>query len=168
MEPTIPLIPKQTSLHTDWVRLELAANTALVRCNDSRTETLIYVVFGDDFIAGLRADRRTWVLLPARSVATVTFSALAGTSLPPVRQTNDSAREYLQGIGANEVRVWALHQDEPIPPGRAQVEGNWLVLSRSVSGQAERMVSFDSISLIEVADISSSLRDLDLSRSDSE
>ncbi|MFM7029748.1 MAG: hypothetical protein ACKOWK_01605 [Micrococcales bacterium] len=166
MEPSIPLLPKQTSLHTDWLRLELTANTALVRCNDSRTETLIYVVFGDDFIAGLRADRRTWVLLPARSVSTVKFSALAAAALPPVRQTNDTAREYLQGIGANEVKVWTMHQDEPLPSGRAQVEGNWLVLSRSKSGQAERLVSFDSISLIEVADISNSLRDLDLAEGD--
>ena len=162
MDISIPLIPKRQTMQSDWFRLELSANSALVRRTDGRTETLVYVVFGDDFIAGLRADRRTWILLPARAVASATFSSLASPALPAVRQTSDSAREYLQGIGANEVKVWVGGQDEPLPPGRGVVEGNWLVLSRNQSGTAERLVSFDSISLIEVADITNSLRDLDL------
>ena len=129
-------------------------------CADSRTETLIYVVFGDDFIAGLRADRRTWILLPARTVASVRFEFMPAGWLPSVRQTSDDARGYLQGLGDVEVKVWTNAMAEPLPSARATVQGSWLALSRNASGAPERLVAFDSVALIEVMDMAASVAEL--------
>jgi hypothetical protein len=164
MDLSIPLQAKERTLAGDWFRLEHGANAALVKRADGRTETLIYVVFGDDFIAGLRVDRRTWILVPAKTVTSVTFNSLGAKWLPPVRQTSDLAREYLQGLGPVELRVWPAGQDEPLPPSKASVQGSWLVLSRSDDGSAERLVSFEATTLIEVLDVASAVRDLDPSQ----
>ena len=165
MDLSIPLIPKEQSLHTDWFRLEHGANAALVKCADGHLETLIYVVFGDDFIAGLRVDRRTWILIPARAVASVTFNKLGANWLPPIRQTTEEARAYLQGLGAAELRVWPAGQDQPLPAALGVVQGKWLVMSRADDGAAERLVAFDAISLIEVVDVALAVKDVDLARS---
>lgn len=164
MDLSVPLIPKEQSLSGDWFRLEHGANAASVKCASGRTETLIYVVFGDDFIAGLRVDRKTWILVPARSVISVTFSSLGAHWLPPVRQTSDEARAYLQGLGPVELRVWPVGQDEPLPAAPANIQGSWLVLSRSTDGTAERLVAVESVSLIEVIDVAAAVRDLDGAR----
>jgi hypothetical protein len=164
MDLSVPLIPKEQSLSGDWFRLEHGANAASVKCASGRTETLIYVVFGDDFIAGLRVDRKTWILVPARSVISVTFSSLGAHWLPPVRQTSDEARAYLQGLGPVELRVWPVGQDEPLPAAPANIQGSWLVLSRSTDGTAERLVAVESVALIEVIDVAAAVRDLDGAR----
>ncbi|MDE2409850.1 MAG: hypothetical protein KGL72_06040 [Actinomycetales bacterium] len=164
MDLSVPLIPKEQSLSGDWFRLEHGANAASVKCASGRTETLIYVVFGDDFIAGLRVDRKTWILVPARSVISVTFNALGAHWLPPVRQTSDEARAYLQGLGPVELRVWPVGQDEPLPAAPANIQGSWLVLSRSHDGTAERLVAVESVALIEVVDVAAAVRDLDGAR----
>jgi len=164
MDLSVPLIPKEQSLAGDWFRLEHGANAALVKCASGRTETLIYVVFGDDFIAGLRVDRKTWILVPARSVRSATFSSLGAAWLPPVRQTSEEAREYLQGLGPVELRVWPVGQDEPLPAVPATIQGSWLVLSRSGDGTAERLVAVESVALIEVVDVAAAVRDLDMPR----
>ena len=164
MDLSVPLIPKEQSLAGDWFRLEHGANAALVKCASGRTETLIYVVFGDDFIAGLRVDRKTWILVPARSVRSANFSSLGAAWLPPVRQTSEEAREYLQGLGPVELRVWPVGQDEPLPAAPATMQGSWLVLSRSGDGTAERLVAVESVALIEVVDVAATVRDLDMPR----
>jgi hypothetical protein len=164
MDLSVPLIPKEQSLSGDWFRLEHGANAASVKCASGRTETLIYVVFGDDFIAGLRVDRKTWILVPARSVISVTFSSLGAHWLPPVRQTSDEARAYLQGLGPVELRVWPVGQDEPLPAAPVNIQGSWLVLSRSTDGTAERLVAVESVALIEVIDVAAAVRDLDGAR----
>jgi hypothetical protein len=161
MDLSVPLIPKEQSLSGDWFRLEHGSNAALVKCADGRTETLIYVVFGDDFIAGLRVDRKTWILVPARAVRAVTFNSLGAHWLPPVRQTSDEAREYLQGLGPVELRVWPVGQDEPLPAAPATIQGSWLVLSRATDGTAERLVAVEAVALIEVLDVSAAVKDLD-------
>jgi hypothetical protein len=161
MDLSIPLQAKEHTLAGDWFRLEHGANAAIVKCSDGRTETLIYVVFGDDFIAGLRVDRRTWILVPARSVTSVTFSSVGAQWLPPVRQTSDLAREYLQGLGAVDLRVWPAGQEEPLPAAKASVQGSWLVLSRADDGTAERLVSFEATALIEVLDVAATVRNLE-------
>jgi hypothetical protein len=152
MDISIPLQPKSEQLHSDWFQLDYGCNGAQVRCVGGSTETLIYVVFGDDFIAGLRVDRRSWVLLPNTAVTSVTFSALGARNLPPVRQVSEEARVYLQGLGPVQLRVWVNGQEQSLPPAQAAVQGRWLVLSRNDGGQLERMASFDSIRLIEVID----------------
>lgn len=164
MDLSIPLIPKEESLHSDWFRLEHGANAALVKCADGHTETLIYVVFGDDFIAGLRVDRRTWVLLPARAVASVTFNKLGANWLPPIRQTTEEARAYLQGLGSVQLQVWRAGQEQPLPAALGSVQGKWLVLSRSDDGAAERLVAFDAIGLIEVLDIPAAVKEHEFGR----
>ena len=157
MNLSIPLLTKEKSLAGDWFRIEHGANTASVNCSDGRLETLIYVIFGDDFIAGLRVDRKTWILLPARSVSSVTFSSQGANWLPPVRQTSDSAREYLQGLGRVYIQIWPIGRSEPLPPARADVQGSWFVLSRADDDAAERLVSFDSTSMVEVLEMDSRL-----------
>ena len=152
MDISIPLQPKSEQLHGDWFQLDYGCNGAQVRTLAGTTETLIYVVFGDDFIAGLRVDRRSWVLLPTSAVSSVSFSALGARNLPPVRQVSQEARVYLQGLGPVQIRVWLNGQEESLPPALASVQGRWLVLNRGESVQLERMASFDSIRLIEVLD----------------
>lgn len=161
MDLSVPLIPKEQSLSGDWFRLEHGSNAAVVKCATGRIETLIYVVFGDDFIAGLRVDRKTWILIPARAVASVTFNAVGAHWLPPVRQTSDEARSYLQGLGQVELRVWPVGQDEPLPAAPANIQGSWLVLSRATDGTAERLVAMEAIALIEVVDVAAAVRELD-------
>ena len=160
MELSIPLIPKAQSLHQDWTSAQPAANTAIIRCADGRTETLIYVVFGDDFIAGLRSDRRTWILLPVRATASVEFRQLESSWLPPIRQSTEEARSYLQGLGSIELKVWPVGQPQPLPAAKGTVQGRWLVLSRADDGSAQQLVSFDSIQYIEVVDINAAVADL--------
>jgi hypothetical protein len=162
MDISIPLQSKVDQFHADWLTLDSRHNTAVVRCGESRVETLIYVVFGSDFIAGLRTDRRTWVLIPARAIASVSFEQFPGLRIPEVRQTSVSGREYLQGLGALHLRVWPIGQWEPLPAGFASVQGGWLVLSRSNEADAagERAVPFDSIALIEVADMTAAFKDI--------
>jgi len=161
MDLSIPLLAKEQTLAGDWFRLEHGANAATVKLANGRVETLIYVVFGDDFIAGLRVDRRTWILVPARSVASATFASLGASWLPPIRQTSDSVREYLQGLGTIDLRIWPVGQDEPLPEAKANVQGSWLVLSRADDGTAERLVSFDATALVEVLDVAAAIKDLD-------
>lgn len=153
MDLQIPLIPKSESLHGEWFTLQHGANAALIKCNSGTTETLIYVVFGDDFIAGLRVDRRTWILLPTTAVSSVTFNQLGASWLPPIRQTTEEARSYLQGLGPLDLRIWPAGTEQPLPASKGTVQGRWLVLSRAEDGQAERLVSFASIALIEVQDM---------------
>lgn len=160
MDISIPLQPKSEQLHGDWFQLDYGTNAAQVKCKNAGTETLIYVVFGDDFIAGLRVDRRTWILLPNSAVTSVTFSALGARNLPPVRQVSEEARVYLQGLGPVQIKVWLTGQDEPLPQAEATVQGRWLVLNRNDGGQLERMASFDSIRLIEVMDVQASARNI--------
>jgi len=161
MQLTIPLVPKESSLSGDWFRLEHGSNSALVNCINGRVETLIYVVFGDDFIAGLRVDRRTWVLVPSAAVASVTFKHLGAHWLPPIRQTSEEARGYLQGLGSADLQVWTKEASVPLPASRGAIQGRWLVLSRTEDGTAERLVAFESITLIEVMDVASAIGDLD-------
>ena len=160
MDISIPLQPKSEQLHGDWFQLDYGRNAAQVKCCSGNTETLIYVVFGDDFIAGLRVDRQTWILLPNSAVTSVTFSALGARNLPPVRQISQEARLYLQGLGAVQLKVWVNGQAEPLPQAVASVQGRWLVLNRSDDGQLERMASFDSIRLIEVMDLAATAHNL--------
>jgi len=163
MNLSIPLLAKEKSLSGDWFRLEVGSNAATVKCTSGKTETLIYVVFGDDFIAGLRVDRKTWILLPARSVISATFTSLGAKWLPPIRQTSDTAREYLQGLGSVMLQIWPIGQAVPLPAAKADVQGNWIVLSRADEGTAERLVSFDSTELVEVLDVTAAvnLNDID-------
>jgi hypothetical protein len=164
MDLSIPLIPKESSLHSDWTRLEHGANAALVKCTDGHSETLIYVVFGDDFIAGLRVDRKTWILLPARAVSVVTLKHLGAAWLPPIRQTSEQARSYLQGLGSIELRVRLAGDVESQPPALGSIHGQWLIMSRTDDAAPERMAAFDSIALIEVLDVASVVSNFDFTR----
>jgi len=116
MELSIPLLPKESSLSSDWFRLENGSNAAIVTASGGRTETLIYVVFGDDFIAGLRVDRRTWILLPSAAVTSVTFKQLGASWLPPVRQTSEQGGSYLQGLGPVDMQIWPVGAQVALPP----------------------------------------------------
>jgi hypothetical protein len=117
------------------------------------SETLIYVVFGDDFIAGLRVDRRTWVLLPSSAVLSVTFSMLGSRSLPPVRQVSQDGRTYLQSLGEVELKIWLVGVDEPLPPSVGSIQGRWLALSRAEPSKTDRLVPFEAVRTIEVTDV---------------
>jgi hypothetical protein len=141
-------------------QIRRGSNGALVTCCNGRSETLIYVVFGEDFIAGLRVDRRTWILLPSKAVADVIFKQLGASWLPAVRQVNQDSQEYLQGLGSVELRVWPSGQQQPLPASRGTVEGRWLVLQAPGEEWTDRLVSFDSISLVEVADVRQVIGDL--------
>lgn len=161
MNYTIPLTPNDASLHSSWFQLDFGCNSALIKCRAGNSETLIYVVFGLDFIAGLRVDRRTWIFLPSTSVTHVTFNMLGARNLPPVRQISEDGRTYLQGLGAMKFKVWVKDRTEPLPVANAGVLGSWVALNRidgnvSTSGHIEKLVSFDSISVIEIADVDNS------------
>jgi hypothetical protein len=166
MSYVLPLRPNSSSLHSNWVQLDHACNSALVQTQTGSSETLIYVVFGTDFIAGLRVDRRTWIFLPNSAVTQVRFDRLGARNLPPVRQVSDDGRTYLQGLGAMRFKVWMNGRTEPLPAANAQVIGRWVALKRAApvsqiggsSGgqQLERLVSFDSIAVIEIADVDNS------------
>lgn len=164
MELSIPLLPKESSLSGDWFRLEHGANAAIVNCVGGSTETLIYVVFGDDFIAGLRVDRRTWILLPSAAVSSVTFKQLGASWLPPIRQTSEQGGSYLQGLGPVDMQIWPVGAQVALPSSRGSVQGRWLVLSRAADGAAERLVALDSIALIEVVDVAAAVGNLDAER----
>ena len=153
MNFSLPLIPNDSQLHSPWFQLDYGCNAALVKCANGTSETLIYVVFGDDFIAGLRVDRRTWVLLPSSAVLSVTFSMLGSRNLPPVRQVSQEGRTYLQSLGQVELKVWLVAVDEPLPASTGTVQGRWLALSREEPGKTERLVPFEAIRSIEVTDV---------------
>lgn len=153
MNFSLPLIPNDSQLHSPWFQLDYGCNAALVKCVNGTSETLIYVVFGDDFIAGLRVDRRTWVLLPSSAVLSVTFSMLGSRNLPPVRQVSQEGRTYLQSLGQVELKVWLVAVDEPLPASTGTVQGRWLALSREEPGKTERLVPFEAIRSIEVTDV---------------
>jgi hypothetical protein len=153
MNFSLPLIPNDSQLHSPWFQLDYGCNAALVKCVNGTSETLIYVVFGDDFIAGLRVDRRTWVLLPSSAVLSVTFSMLGSRNLPPVRQVSQEGRTYLQSLGQVELKVWLVAVDEPLPASTGSVQGRWLALSREEPGKTERLVPFEAIRTIEVTDV---------------
>jgi hypothetical protein len=161
MTYTLPLTPNDSSLHSNWFQLDFGSNAALVKCVTGESETLIYVVFGEDFIAGLRVDRRTWVFLPNASVTQVSFQMLGSRTLPPVRQVNEDGRTYLQGLGGMQFKVWVRDRTEPLPAANASVFGRWVALNRTdggfgVSGNLEKLVSFDSIRVIEITDVDNS------------
>ncbi len=153
MNFSLPLIPNDSQLHSPWFQLDYGCNAALVKCANGTSETLIYVVFGDDFIAGLRVDRRTWVLLPSSAVLSVTFSMLGSRNLPPVRQVSQEGRTYLQSLGQVELKLWLVAVDEPLPASTGTVQGRWLALSREEPGKTERLVPFEAIRSIEVTDV---------------
>ena len=153
MNFSLPLIPNDCQLHSPWFQLDYGCNAALVKCANGTSETLIYVVFGDDFIAGLRVDRRTWVLLPSSAVLSVTFSMLGSRNLPPVRQVSQEGRTYLQSLGQVELKLWLVAVDEPLPASTGTVQGRWLALSREEPGKTERLVPFEAIRSIEVTDV---------------
>jgi hypothetical protein len=158
---TIPLKQHDSSLHSNWFQLDFGCNSALIKCAAGNTETLIYVVFGSDFIAGLRVDRRTWIFLPNTSVTHVTFNMLGARNLPPVRQISDDGLTYLQGMGSMKFKVWVNNRTEPLPLANAGVFGKWVALNRTdgnvgASGHIERLVSFASITVIEIADVDNS------------
>ena len=153
MNFSLPLIPNDSQLHSPWFQLDYGCNAALVKCANGTSETLIYVVFGDDFIAGLRVDRRTWVLLPSSAVLSVTFSMLGSRNLPPVRQVSQEGRTYLQSLGQVELKVWLVAVDEPLPASTGTVQGRWLALSREEPGKTDRLVPFEAIRTIEVTDV---------------
>lgn len=174
MSYVLPLRPNNASLHSNWVQLDYACNSALVQTESGSTETLIYVVFGTDFIAGLRVDRRTWIFLPNAAVTQVRFERMGARNLPPVRQVSEDGRTYLQGLGAMRFKVWTRGRTEPLPAANAQVIGRWVALHRGAAGSAEpafaatgigakstaepleRLVSFDSIAVIEITDVDNS------------
>ena len=153
MNFSLPLMPNDSQLHSPWFQLDYGCNAALVKCANGTSETLIFVVFGDDFIAGLRVDRRTWVLLPSSAVLSVTFSMLGSRSLPPVRQVSQDGRTYLQSLGPVELKIWLATADEPLPPSLGSVQGRWLALSRTEPAKTDRLVPFDAIRIIEVIDV---------------
>ncbi len=153
MNFSLPLIPNDSQLHSPWFQLDYGCNAALVKCANGTSETLIYVVFGDDFIAGLRVDRRTWVLLPSSAVLSVTFSMLGSRNLPPVRQVSQEGRTYLQSLGQVELKLWLVAVDEPLPASTGTVQGRWLALSREEPGKTERLVPFEAIRSIEVTGV---------------
>ena len=157
MTISIPLSPKLESLHSDWLRTESRANLAKVVRNTGQVETLIYVVYGDDFIAGLRSDRRTWVLLPSRSVRTVAFTLHEADWLPAVRQTSEDARTYLQGLGSVSFKVWPAGAEASLPTSQASVQGDWLVLSRTDDASPQHMVGISSVALIETSEPTASM-----------
>jgi hypothetical protein len=152
MDFSLPLLPNDSQLHSPWFQLDYGCNAALVRCTNNTSETLIFVVFGDDFIAGLRVDRRTWVLLPSSAVLSVTFSILGSRSLPPVRQVSQDGRTYLQSLGQVELKIWLVGVDEPLPPSAGSIQGRWLALTRTEPGKTDRLVPFEAVRTIEVAD----------------
>lgn len=153
MDFSLPLLPNDSQLHSPWFQLDYGCNGAMVKCANGTSETLIYVVFGDDFIAGLRVDHRTWVLLPSSAVLSVTFSMLGSRSLPPVRQVSQDGRTYLQSLGQVELKIWLLGVDEPLPPSHGSIQGRWLALSRSEPGKTDRLVPFEAVRSIEVTDV---------------
>ena len=167
---TLPLSPNDSSLHSNWFQLDFGSNAALVRCITGESETLIYVVFGEDFIAGLRVDRRTWVFLPNMSVSQVSFQMLGSKTLPPVRQVNEDGRTYLQGLGSMQFKVWVRERTEPLPAANASVFGRWVALNRSdggfgAPGNLQKLVSFDSIRVIEITDVDNSATSVGVSGS---
>jgi hypothetical protein len=161
MNYAIPLKPNDASLHSNWFQLDFGCNAALIKCENGTSETLIFVVFGTDFIAGLRVDRRTWVFLPNSAVNHVAFNLLGARNLPPVRQVSEDGRTYLQGLGSMQFKVWVKNRTEPLPLANASIFGRWVALNRidGKPGQPstlEKLVSFDSVSLIEITDVDNS------------
>ena len=151
MDITIPLQPGQDQLRGSWLEINGSNNAAIIRAVGNRVETLTHVVLGDDFIAGFRANRKSYILLPSHSVTTVEFERLGVAGLPPIRQTSAIAGEYLQGLGHISARIWLAGQHTPLPVSRVRVVGRWLVHGLDgPTATSERAISFRSVALIEL------------------
>lgn len=147
---TEPVFPPPPIQEIDWVHLAQGSNSAMLKLPNGRVETLVYVLFGRDFAAGLRVDRKSWVLIPSHSVSWASFCSVGAQRLPPVRQTADSASQYLQGIDQLLLKTWVDGLAEPLPIAFGTVTGDWLALSQTTDGPAERLLSLQCVTFLEM------------------
>lgn len=154
MQITIPVQEQSAALATDWLALAPEANAAGITRRSGEIETLIYVVLGSNFVAGMRVDRKTWVLLPSSQISVLKLQTLGAKWLPPLRQTNVTGLEYLQGLGRLDAKVWlAESADLPIA-GSLGVQGEWLEIKSPVDS-SRQLVAFQNAALITVMELGS-------------